>query len=202
VTQSWDEFHAKEKWEDGSKRTVQSYCKVCQLQRQRELNGSQPRQPADLDARREQKRQWYAKNKAKILAQKRARYAELKKDPHWMRRKRENDRLSAWSYRRRKGIPEREYKNERATVVQLESSRINAEPFAQWLEALSHEVEGTQELAFRTGLLERTIRRILTREFKSVSMDLIDRALLNEGSTCLWELYPSLYEDMGDSQAA
>ena len=43
-------------------------------------------------------------------------------------------------------------------------------------------------LALATGMNERQVHRCLTRETVTVQLDTVDKALVTEGSTFLWEL--------------
>lgn len=61
-------------------------------------------------------------------------------------------------------------------------------PFRAWLEGrLAYYGDSTELLGIVTGLGDRQIRRIL-RENKTISLDLVDRALIKEGTTPLWAL--------------
>lgn len=64
------------------------------------------------------------------------------------------------------------------------------EPFRDWL-ALAVQRHGSRlRAATETGMSERRLRAILGGEQRRVTLDVVDRALANEGSTMLWELYP------------
>lgn len=67
-------------------------------------------------------------------------------------------------------------------------------PFVRWLQELIEEQEGVKEVAMWTGLSQRRIYTLIQGQQKNVTMDLVDRALVAEGSTHLSELYPELYE--------
>jgi len=61
-------------------------------------------------------------------------------------------------------------------------------PFRQWLtERLAYYGNSTDLLGMVTGLGDRQVRRILN-ENKTVSLDIVDRALIKEGTTPLWAL--------------
>lgn len=76
-------------------------------------------------------------------------------------------------------------------------------PFREWIlgrmayykKAHSHfDIgDGGAEFSRRSGLSERRVNEI-TKRGKYVTLDLVDRALVMEGSAMLWELYPELYE--------
>lgn len=67
--------------------------------------------------------------------------------------------------------------------------RIPVKPFRKWLEEKLRFYEGsTGMLALATGLDERQIYRVLHNETKMVALDVVDKALVTEGSTFLWEL--------------
>ena len=67
--------------------------------------------------------------------------------------------------------------------------RIPVKPFRKWLEEKLQFYEGsTGLLALATGLDERQVYRILHKETKLVALDVVDSALVTEGSTFLWEL--------------
>lgn len=80
--------------------------------------------------------------------------------------------------------------------------RVPAGPFREWILRRAdfynrllpyNNGAGAAELARRSGLSERRINEVLKRS-KFVRVDIVDRALVNEGSTMLWEIYPELYE--------
>ena len=79
---------------------------------------------------------------------------------------------------------ERAYRNGQRRIAYLD-----ADPFYEWLVALKGKY-GTMEAARRCGISDRHVRRAVAGEHSRVTLDLVDRALVNEGSTMLWELYP------------
>lgn len=78
-----------------------------------------------------------------------------------------------------------------------QAARVSAEPFAVWLER-KHRlwlVQGgtNDDFARKVGLNIRGVERYLRREYATVRWAFVDKILVNEGSTDLWELYPDLY---------
>lgn len=79
---------------------------------------------------------------------------------------------------------------------------LPAEPFREWIKsrmafyyAQSYfEIgAGASEFSRRSGMSKRRINEVLKRS-EQVTVELVDRVLIAEGSTMLWELYPELYE--------
>jgi hypothetical protein len=76
--------------------------------------------------------------------------------------------------------------------VDLEAGvMLNIDPFRAWLRRLVL-LYGQGLAAEKVGVAERVLHRWL-HESRSVHIDNVDRALIREGSTDLWELYPELY---------
>lgn len=73
--------------------------------------------------------------------------------------------------------------------------RVPVEPFAAWLAfVLRRDGMTSAETAEMLGVPERTIRRILGHEMRRVEVDLVDRALIRDGTIELDDLYPNLWE--------
>lgn len=92
---------------------------------------------------------------------------------------------------------------------------VDAAPFREWLEerrrvflSESRQDANGHVITWReggpvppwfsayVGVADRHLYRILKGEMKRVRIDIVDQALVHEGSTMLWELYPELYPDM------
>lgn len=157
----WSAFYASKKWEDGTMRVPQGKCKTCQL----EYNANRRRgNRAHLD---------------KHNAEQRA--AREHMTPEQRQARRVNQR---WSNRRRHDIPEERWRIHESDV------RLNAAPFACWLR---DEVEriGLMPTANSTGIDESQLRRIIERKQKTVTFEMVDRALM-KSATGMWELYPTI----------
>lgn len=71
--------------------------------------------------------------------------------------------------------------------------RLPAGPFRDWLLKRLEVYGSTGQLAAACGLIERRVYGVLSGRQEFVSLDVVDRALVHEGSTHLDELYP--YEE-------
>lgn len=82
----------------------------------------------------------------------------------------------------------------RRKAGELEPNRyLPVEPFRRFLEQRVA-FYGTQgETALRMGMSDRRLHEVLFQSSR-VTLDLVDRALIHEGSKMLWEVYPELYE--------
>lgn len=87
---------------------------------------------------------------------------------------------------------------------------LKLKPFQDWLTERRERYGGIGDLSEVVGIPERQLYTLITgfemvsgkrrrdgkscmRPKLSVSIDVVDRALIREGSTSLWELYPELY---------
>lgn len=105
---------------------------------------------------------------------------------------REKARLLAWEARRRRGAVETPKAGPKAPDTEKDL-RLDSAVFAQWLKAKQREYGGPEQLALVIGMSPRNVRHYLVREYPRVSIDTVDRALIREGTTFLWQLYPELY---------
>lgn len=186
------EFYVHKKDADGNPLSFQSSCKACVRVRQRIYKGIQRRgRPYEQQSRMSAEER---------LRRKRQRYYDLKKDPEWLERRREYQRIYAEVQRRKAGVPIRSIIFENR-VVKIEpgghvsGERLDIEPFAGWLrERIS--VHGTiQRFAGIVGVDEKRVRVFLTGAQRHVGSATVDHWVTIEGSSHLWELYPELYAD-------
>lgn len=125
----------------------------------------------------------------------RIRAAELRKDPEWLERHREYTRIYSEARRRRLGMPVRKFRNRQPRAVDLEQvTRLPAAPFGVWLREREGEYESRLAMARALGLDDSLLGKLLAGKKSGVSIDAVERALVREGSTFLWQLYPSLYD--------
>lgn len=70
--------------------------------------------------------------------------------------------------------------NHRATVIDGTRPRIPAEPFREWLVAYQRlaDLPSDAALARELGMTERRLRSVLAREYRNVSLDIVDKAIL------------------------
>jgi len=153
-------------------------CKTCRAERMREK-----RNAMDPEERRAKARAYWAK------------YISNPENREKMRAySREYDTIQ----RRKNGVP---YKGPWKKYRDQEDDRVPREPFANWV--IEHCPLTRSELAEALGIPDRSLRRIIDGrektkgkwyEVKTVSVDLVDRALIATGNTWhLRDLYPDLY---------
>lgn len=177
-------------WEDPIERIVpkmfRQICHHCERLRGRVRN-------AKLAGRAEPYGQWKPRrsredrNRAHIERHK----ERMKTDPVYAEHFRERQRIWAEGKRRERGA-----KNIReGKVLPGYGERLPVEPLKQWFESKLDNgyMQNQVLLAIRCGIDARAIHRIINLEYESVSEDFVDHALLSEGSTYLWEIYPELY---------
>lgn len=70
---------------------------------------------------------------------------------------------------------------------------LDIRPFRAWLNRMI-ELYDMGGAARRIGVHDRAVYRWL-REGQQVHIDVVDRCLVTEGDTDLWQLYPDLYRD-------
>ena len=178
------EFHVRVRHPDGSAKSYQTACKACQRTISRVQKGIRARgipYEARKDITRKEK-----------LANRRARYSVLMQDPQRVADRREYNRIYAEAKRREAGITRRNFKNKTLPGF---GELLPIEPLAHWFEKkLSNGYKGEPgRLALRCGINERALSRILNGEQDQVTEDFVDKVLMAEGSTHLWEVYPHLY---------
>ncbi len=168
----WSAYRSRTRWEDGSTRTVRPYCRPCENAYRIELG---------------------------INARAARAYRERKKreDPDFMQRCRDIRRMD---YAMKAHAEGRSYTPIVRAVEHERGLRVPIGPFRDWLrERLPHH-ETLGELADAIASSERALYRWLY-EHQNVIVDNVHRALVAEGSTELWELYPDLYGSEGDEEA-
>lgn len=131
-------------------------------------------------------------------------------------RRRKRNRLYKQAQRRAAGVPERQLKSaihrrylaakqrEPAHIKEPEP-RLELAPFLGWIDerlpAYQHSLEQLSDIC---EVDPRRLRTLRAGEYmkngkiysvKSIGLDFVDRCLVNEGCTDLWEVYPDLYED-------
>ncbi len=193
----------KRKRAEKSKGRLAAYCRQCERsyqaeyrERNRERKRAYDRQrAADIAAdpkrraeqrayQRERMAAWRAKYPELVKASTKRRWRRDKANPVKHQRRLEDMRIY---YRLRKGgnVPH----SPRAQKLKDRTDRVPSEPFMYWLKDAARKHGSVSELAARTGVPERSLRRILSGQ-ENVSLALVDQALINEGSTTLRELYP------------
>lgn len=167
----WSEFYPASKWEDGTTRAPQTYCKPCgntiRTEAHRAMKG------AALEASR---------------GKRRARAAKM--TPEQRERKREVGRLSAAKRRRERAQVASEYKPRPRRLVAGEQNVWL--PIAPLRERIAAETARIGQAAFAelVGVPERTVFRWLY-EGEKIELSFADRvALAIEGPWLLNELYP------------
>jgi hypothetical protein len=72
---------------------------------------------------------------------------------------------------------------------------LPAAPFIAWLDSAYKRFDGPWELFCEAlGISERNVARMRSGEQTLISFDTVDRAVTNEGTTLLWDVYPHLAE--------
>lgn len=163
----WSQYYPLTRWEDGTKRTVRPRCKACETAVTLERRRNDP-------ALHERVKAYHRERHRRVLA-----------DPERAAERRDYQRQ--WYHRTRGNGGE----HRRQTVDIGGSSRLPAAPFAEWLRGIEHRYESRMEMADALGTDESLLRRVLSGEKPGVSLDTVDRALLNVGDgTTLDMLYP------------
>jgi hypothetical protein len=73
---------------------------------------------------------------------------------------------------------------------------VDAEPFCRWLASrLLPAQRGFTDRARRIGINGSHASRILCGQIAKVRLEIVERVLMEEGSTALWELYGELYDE-------
>ena len=71
---------------------------------------------------------------------------------------------------------------------------VPAGPFVLWVKRRQYAYESLSKFCATCELQERRVYDLLKGKSKRVSVDRVDTALVRDGTTMLWELYPELYE--------
>jgi hypothetical protein len=71
---------------------------------------------------------------------------------------------------------------------------VPAAPFALWIKRRQYAYESLSQFCRTCELQERRVYDLIKGNSKRVSVDRVDTALVRDGTTMLWELYPELYE--------
>lgn len=71
--------------------------------------------------------------------------------------------------------------------------RVPMEPFQAWVQERAPKYESMADFCEATEMNERRVYDLLNGRQKTVTLEVVDRALTREGSAFLWELYPELY---------
>lgn len=176
------EFHAKTRNEDGSVRTVQTYCKTCQGDRAREREGRQAKKKPQSEARRRYLRR----------VRYRARMRRIFSDPALIAEYRIEQRMKAKMVRQANGAtpypPRKVQKGGVALTAQglpvVDAYRarhddaeiLDAGPFVEWL---TREFPRTsvRELSYALKVPERHLQALKAGEEARVSLDFVDRAV-------------------------
>lgn len=163
----WGAFYAGKKWPDGTMRVPQSRCKECMAEIQAE---QRPRN----SVQREKHKLWQRKA-----------YQRWKLDPEWAGKKRAQDRDGR---RRRNGTPPEKFRTSKYMRQRETGETLPSGPFKAWLEYIGQrDAIGREEVLRRCGLPEsKTING-------HVTLAVVERAILEEGSATLRDVYPELY---------
>lgn len=180
-----NDFHVRERdFQTNEPISFQSNCKSCQRQIARVSKGLKERgKPYGVRKRK--------MTHEERLEHRRNLYREHSKDPKFVENRREYARIYAEAKRREAGIERRNFNNKSLAGY---GEMLPVEPMIHWIETkLNNGYQGNASLlAVKCGVDERVIRR-LREEQELVGEDLVDRMLVEEGSTDLWEVYPHLY---------
>lgn len=157
----WSEFYPRSSWPDGSMRAPRAHCKRCDTALRRERRHNDPEM------------QRAARNRA---------YERTKADPEkWAERM---AYLRDWKRQRYGHVPRRR-------MVSAGGPLVSSVPFAAWLrEVMARDGATQRDLAERFGVSDRSLYAIL-REGRDVELATVERALIADGTTMLWELYPA-----------
>ena len=71
---------------------------------------------------------------------------------------------------------------------------LPARPFVLWIKRRQYAYDSLSKFCKTCGLQERRVYDLLKGKSQRVSLDRVDTALVRDGTTMLWELYPELYE--------
>lgn len=71
---------------------------------------------------------------------------------------------------------------------------VPAAPFALWIKRRQYAYESLSQFCRTCELQERRVYDLIKGNSHRVSVDRVDTALVRDGTTMLWELYPELYE--------
>lgn len=78
--------------------------------------------------------------------------------------------------------------------LEPEINFVPAEPFREWVRGRIEKYGSLREFCEVCDLQERRVYDLLNKNQKRVLVENVDKALVNDGSAMLWELYPELYE--------
>lgn len=92
----------------------------------------------------------------------------------------------------------RQHKNPTISGMVPLDERMPLEPFVAWIESKLEVYVTPGALAKACGTTERLLYRFRKGEADYAPLSTVDALLTNEGTTQLWELYPSLFEDESD----
>jgi hypothetical protein len=79
-------------------------------------------------------------------------------------------------------------------LSQRRKERLPIEPLSEWAIKRAKAYGGNKGLAEYCGVDERTITRIVHKEYPEINFSTVDEILTNEGSTFIWDIYPNEYE--------
>jgi hypothetical protein len=182
------DFHARERDIEGNAIAWQSICATCQRMRSRHTQGIRRRgKPYEQRHDRPSPEQ--------IRARRRERYRERMKNPEWAEQRREYERIYQEARRRANGVPRDEVRIARRDIGP--DTQILAQPFALWMDKRVDDVYAGswKDLATACDVDPRSLYRYRTDgdAQETVISGFVDKCLLNEGSTFMWQLYPHLF---------
>lgn len=174
MTKSWDDFNAKTKWPDGSKRTVQSWCKSCQR--------AHDKKPATKKRKAERQRERRDGPDREMV------YA--------------SDRIYRNSKRREEGIPRKgPYKTMHGKPVvglhvdglerdgQKFKDSVDASEFRKWLKSQVRLGTPLKRMADAADVDVELLRSIVNCKRDRVTLTYVDRVATANGAT-LSLIYP------------
>lgn len=221
-TKPVENFRVTKRWPDGSARRWHSYCHPCRRAKVRESyarnadrikaarKAAYRRVKADPVKAEELRTYWREKNRRYLQKMRDERpedyraYQRYHRD--WWRKRRaeqakaerrrmlQDRRINVTGRRREQGVREVTGRRSVDEVGEERVPLLPAEPFRAWLEDRLPSYSGPTAMADKLGIDETSVRRVLRGDKPSVSLDTVDRALINEGSTSLDDLYPLTVE--------
>lgn len=183
---------------------LQAQCKTCDRVKQRERKGYRPQRigyclrghkltPDNIRDRGDGRRQCLT---CRRMTDRRWWHTL---GPEKKAQRREWERIYEDAKRRARGAPRRNTRGRREHAPRSVNEKLNlpAKPFALWLRETAEMEDGspTGEWCRQVRIDQSAARRLVRGEQTHVHIDTVDRTLIEEGSTFLWDLYPELYEE-------
>jgi hypothetical protein len=195
------DFYVRE-WSGDTAYKLQTRCATCQRVSRREADGFKPRRwgachrghprtPDNLGTVTDAN--GYTHRYCKPC--RRQDYERRRAEREWVERRREYQRFWMERKRRSLGVPERRWGSRSNRAPDTESAPLlDARPFIRWLQGKRDRHETIVDMAIVLGIDDSLLGKLLAEQKASVLLTTVDRVLTREGSTFLWELYPSTDE--------